>query len=93
MVAALDFGHEAVRQIIALQKELYAKINPKKPEVIPPAKDAAVTADVEEVDSSRLEDALNTKNTKRPTAMRAWMLPKPRSSLPIRMRMARNLNW
>jgi len=61
MVAALDFGHEAVKQIIALQKQLYAKINPKKPEVIPPAKDAAIAAEVEKLIRVELEDALDTK--------------------------------
>ena len=30
MVEALNFGHQAIKQIIGLQKELYAKINPKK---------------------------------------------------------------
>ena len=33
MVEALNFGHQAIKQIIALQKELYAKIQPKKMEV------------------------------------------------------------
>jgi polyribonucleotide nucleotidyltransferase len=61
MVAALDFGHEAVKQIIALQKQLFAKIQPKKPEVVPPAKDAAITAQVEKLIRPELEDALDTK--------------------------------
>jgi polyribonucleotide nucleotidyltransferase len=61
MVEALDFGHEAVRQIIALQKELYAKINPKKWAVTPPAKDAALNAEVEKLIRVELEDALDTK--------------------------------
>ena len=33
MVEALNFGHQAIKQIIGLQKELYAKIQPKKMEV------------------------------------------------------------
>ena len=53
MVAALDFGHEAVKQIIALQKQLFAKINPKKMEVKPLAKDAAIMRRSGEADSSR----------------------------------------
>jgi polyribonucleotide nucleotidyltransferase len=61
MVAALDFGHEAVKQIIALQKQLFEKIHPKKPEVIPPAKDEAITAAVEKLIRVELEDALDTK--------------------------------
>src|SRR5712671_882623 len=55
MVAALDFGHEAVKQIIALQKQLFAKIQPKKMAVTPPAKDAAITADVEKLIRAELE--------------------------------------
>jgi polyribonucleotide nucleotidyltransferase len=61
MVAALDFGHEAVKQIIALQKQLFAKINPKKMEVKPVAKDSAVAAEVEKLIRVELEDALDTK--------------------------------
>ena len=30
MVEALNFGHQAIKQIIGIQKELYAKIQPKK---------------------------------------------------------------
>src|SRR5947209_1861048 len=41
MVEALNFGHQAIKQIIALQKELYEKIRPKKMEVAPPAVDEA----------------------------------------------------
>src|ERR671937_3236868 len=39
MVEALNFGHQAIKQIIQLQKQLYAKINPKKVAVQPPAVD------------------------------------------------------
>src|SRR6476659_5136829 len=39
MVEALKFGHQAIKQIIALQKELYAKIRHRKMEVVPPAVD------------------------------------------------------
>src|SRR6516165_12653083 len=39
MVEALNFGHQAIKQIIGLQKELYAKIQPRKMEVEPPAVD------------------------------------------------------
>src|SRR5688572_25800521 len=60
MVEALKFGHEAIKQIIAIQKELYAKIQPKKTEVVPPALDEAVAKKVEDAIRADLEDALDT---------------------------------
>src|SRR6185503_5037263 len=33
MVEAVNFGHQAIKQIIAFQKELYSKIQPKKMDV------------------------------------------------------------
>src|SRR5437868_12392322 len=42
MVEALNFGHQAIKQNIGLQKELYAKIKPKKIEVVAPAVDEAM---------------------------------------------------
>jgi len=60
MVEALNFGHQAIKQIIALQKELYAKIQPKKMEVVPPAVDAAMAKKIEGAVRADLEDALNT---------------------------------
>src|SRR5215467_9407787 len=47
MVEALNFGHEAIKQIIAIQKELYAKIQPKKLEVEPEPIDPTVASQVE----------------------------------------------
>src|ERR1041385_7051593 len=43
MVEALNFGHEAIKRIIGLQRELHAKINPKKIEVAPDAIDEAIS--------------------------------------------------
>ena len=60
MVEALNFGHEAIKQIIALQKELRAKIQPKKMEVVPPAIDAVMEKKLEDSLRADLEDALNT---------------------------------
>src|SRR5947208_11228621 len=48
MVEALNFGHQAIKQIIGLQKELYAKIQPRKVEVQPPAIDASIAKKVEQ---------------------------------------------
>src|SRR5262249_29056177 len=60
MVEALNFGHQAIKQIIALQKELYAKIQPKKMAVVPPAVDEAMAKKIESSLRADLEDALNT---------------------------------
>src|SRR5215470_17868748 len=47
MVEALNFGHQAIKQIIGLQKELYAKINPTKMTVTPDPIDSDVATKVE----------------------------------------------
>jgi polyribonucleotide nucleotidyltransferase len=60
MVEALNFGHKAIKQIIAIQKELYAKINPKKFAVTPDVIDSAVTDQVEKAVRADLEDAMDT---------------------------------
>ncbi len=61
MVEALNFGHEAVKQIIGLQKELYAKVNPKKMAV--PAEKSSMKGwpkQIEQAVRAALEDALDT---------------------------------
>src|SRR5215467_4147924 len=60
MVEALNFGHEAIKQIIAIQKELYARINPKKMTVTPEPMDEAVAKQIERAVRTDLEDALDT---------------------------------
>src|SRR5262247_448263 len=60
MVEALNFGHQAIKQIIQLQKELYAKIQPKKVEVVPPAVDEVLAKKIESSVRADLEDALDT---------------------------------
>src|SRR5438132_10223882 len=60
MVEALNFGHQAIKQIIGLQKELYAKIQPKKLEVAAPAIDEAMAIAIEKAVRADLEDALDT---------------------------------
>src|SRR5687768_8792022 len=47
MVEALNYGHQAIKEIIGLQKALYAKIQPKKRAVVPPVVDEAMAAEVE----------------------------------------------
>ena len=61
MVEALNTGHEAIKQIIALQKELFAAIKPVKRPVTPPATDKALAAEIEKLFRAELEDALDTK--------------------------------
>jgi polyribonucleotide nucleotidyltransferase len=60
MVEALNFGHQAIKQIIALQKELYAKIQPTKFVVEPPRVDEAIAKKIEQAIRADLEDALDT---------------------------------
>ena len=61
MVEALNTGHEAIKQIIALQKELFAAIKPVKRAVTAPATDKALAAEIEKLIRAELEDALDTK--------------------------------
>jgi polyribonucleotide nucleotidyltransferase len=60
MVEALNFGHEAIRQIIGLQKELYDRLRPVKMPVTPPPSDDAIAKQVEDAVRAELEDALDT---------------------------------
>src|SRR5205823_8762150 len=60
MVEALNFGHQAIKQIIALQKELYEKIQPLKMEVATPAVDEAMARKIEDSLRGDLEDAMDT---------------------------------
>jgi polyribonucleotide nucleotidyltransferase len=61
MVEALNFGHQAIREIILLQKALYAQIQPKKRVVTPLATDPALAAEIEKFIRVELEDAMDTK--------------------------------
>jgi len=60
MVEALNFGHQAIKQIIGLQKELYAKIQPVKMAVEAPKVDPAIEKKIEQELRANLEDALDT---------------------------------
>src|SRR5204863_2784675 len=60
MVEALNFGHRAIKQIIELQKELYAKIQPVKMAVEAPKVDQAIEKKIEQEIRASLEDALDT---------------------------------
>src|SRR5437899_11193887 len=60
MVEALNFGHQAIKQIIVIQKELYAKIQPQKMAVQPPVVDEAMSKKIEDAIRKDLEEALDT---------------------------------
>ena len=60
MVEALNFGHQAIKQIIGIQKELYAKIQPQKMAVQPPVVDEAIAKKIEDAIRKDLEEALDT---------------------------------
>ncbi|MBD3315772.1 MAG: polyribonucleotide nucleotidyltransferase [Chitinivibrionales bacterium] len=56
MIEALLLAHDEIKKIVAVQKELIAKAEPKKVEFTPPEKDAEVYAAVEEFVGDRIHD-------------------------------------
>ncbi len=61
MIEALDFAHENIRKLIALQKELYALIQPVKREFAKPVVDQAEYARIEHAYSQAISEALHLK--------------------------------
>jgi polyribonucleotide nucleotidyltransferase len=61
MVEALDFGHGVIRQLIALQKQLYTQINPVKRQAVKPSFDAAEYERIERSHAARISEALHIK--------------------------------
>ena len=61
MIEAISVGHEAVKQIIELQQELYEKIRPTKIEFVAPVTEPEIAKKVEALIRGDLEDALNTQ--------------------------------
>ncbi|NLT65067.1 MAG: polyribonucleotide nucleotidyltransferase [Acidobacteria bacterium] len=61
MVEALEFGHEVIRKLIELQKELYRQIQPVKREFTKPEFDQAEMERIEKEFASRISDALHVK--------------------------------
>jgi len=57
---ALQFGHDQVRKIIAVIRELHSKINPSKVEVPPLPFDQELAKQIEQQYGERLHDALDT---------------------------------
>ncbi len=57
---ALQFGHDQVRKIIAVIRELHSKINPSKVQVAPLPFDQELAKQIEQQYGERLHDALDT---------------------------------
>ncbi|MGC2416949.1 MAG: polyribonucleotide nucleotidyltransferase, partial [Candidatus Acidiferrales bacterium] len=57
---ALEFGHAAIKQIVAAIKDLGARVNEKKVTVTPPAFDEALYKEITQKYGERLRDALDT---------------------------------
>jgi polyribonucleotide nucleotidyltransferase len=61
MIEAIEFAHDNIRKLIALQKELYAKIQPVKREVVKPVLDEAEYARIEQAFAPAISEALHLK--------------------------------
>ena len=61
MIEAVAFGHDAVKQIVGLEQQLYEIIQPEKMQFEGPAKDAEIEKKVESAIREELADALNTQ--------------------------------
>ncbi len=60
MVEALEFGHQAVKKIVGLQKELAVQMKITKREVAPVTYDEALTQEIQSKFNADLRDALDT---------------------------------
>jgi len=61
VVEALEFGHAAIRKIIAAIRELYALVKPVKFVVAPPPSADALAKEIDKKYGARLRDALDTQ--------------------------------
>jgi polyribonucleotide nucleotidyltransferase len=61
VVDALEFGHAEIRKIVAVIRDLYARVHPEKVAVQPPAFDEALYNNMSKTYGDRLRDALDTK--------------------------------
>lgn len=61
MIEALDFAHNNIRKLIALQKELYEKIQPVKREFVKLTLDQAEYARIEQAYAQAISEALHIK--------------------------------
>jgi len=60
VVEALEFGHAAIRKIVAAIRELHSRVKPEKVSVKPPAFDDALYASLTQKYGTSLQDALDT---------------------------------
>jgi polyribonucleotide nucleotidyltransferase len=60
MVEALMFGHNEIKKLCRLQKDMYQKLGKAKREVVKPELDAAMLAEIEASITDELRDALDT---------------------------------
>jgi polyribonucleotide nucleotidyltransferase len=60
MLEAIDLGHQAIREIVAMEQELHDLIRPTKIEFQQAARDLDLEKKVESLIRAELEDALNT---------------------------------
>jgi polyribonucleotide nucleotidyltransferase len=61
VVEALEFGHAAVKKIIAAIRDLHDQIKPKKVKVDPLPFDQSIYSNLEKTYGAKLKDALNTE--------------------------------
>jgi polyribonucleotide nucleotidyltransferase len=61
VVEALEFGHAAVKKIIAAIRDLHNQIKPKKVKVEPLPFDQAIYSNLDKTYGAKLKDALNTE--------------------------------
>ena len=77
---AIQFGHEAIKKIVAKLKELYARMNIQKRVAVPPVVDQALKASIDSAYRARLAEALDTskypklESQNRVTALRKELL-------------------
>ncbi len=64
MIAALEFGHQAARELIRLQKELVEEVGKEKQEVVTPEIPEGLEAKVKELAQGRIQEILNITEKK-----------------------------
>jgi len=60
MLEAIQHGHAEIRKIVAVEKELFAKLGLKKRDFSPPSRDEALPAEVRQKAEAPLRDAMDT---------------------------------
>ena len=85
MVEALNIGHEAIKQIIAIAERTVRRNQARETTGNAAATDEALAAEIEKLIRAELEDALDTKNIRRSKATRGSTPPKRKSLRNIRM--------